>query len=112
MKKEKIILEVELDDSNIPSSLNFQSGDATGKFSNTEVKAFLLSLFDKKNRETLKIDLWTKDMQVGEMDNFMFNTLKGLADTYKKATKNNVLADDFHQFVNYFGEKTHIIKDK
>ena len=30
----------------------------------------LLSLFDKDDLDTLKIDLWTKDMQVMEMDRF------------------------------------------
>jgi gliding motility-associated protein GldC len=70
----------------------------------------LLSLFDAENKETMKIDLWTLDMQVVEMDHLVFNTLRGLADTYFKATQNQALAVDFQRFVQYFGEKTEIIK--
>ncbi len=109
MKKEKIILNVELDDSNIPSGISWQNSDQGGAGTTTEAKAFLLSLFDKSNKETLKIDLWTKEMQVSEMDRLMYYTLKGLADTYKKATRNETLGDDLAHFAKYFGEKTEIL---
>jgi hypothetical protein len=33
-----------------------------------------------------------------------------MADTYQRATQNNQLANDMQKFVNYFGEKTEIIK--
>ena len=49
-------------------------------------------------------------MQVIEMDRFVFQTLRGLADTYFKATQNAELATSMRQFVHYFGEKTGIIK--
>jgi hypothetical protein len=45
-------------------------------------------------------------MQVAEMDKFMYQTLKGLAETYFKATNNSQLSNDFMRFVQYFGEKT------
>ena len=59
--------------------------------------------------DTIKIDLWTKEMQVVEMDRFFFQTLKGLSDTYFKATNNAELASAMRQFVQYFGEQTEII---
>ena len=74
-----------------------------------ECKAMLLSLFDKDTEETLKIDLWTKDMQVVEMDRFFYHTLRAMADTYFKATQNKDLAVDMQRFVQYFGEKTETI---
>ncbi|HMX84190.1 MAG TPA: gliding motility protein GldC, partial [Saprospiraceae bacterium] len=67
------------------------------------------SLFDSKVKDTLKIDLWTNELQVVEMDRFMFQTLRGLADTYMKATNNHKLANEMQQFVTYFGEQTEII---
>lgn len=82
---------------------NFENGKEN------EAKAMLVSFFDKENRETLKIDLWTQDMQVMEMDRFFYQTLRGLADTYFKATKNQQLATDMQKFVQYFGEQTEII---
>ena len=75
-------------------------------------KGMFLSLFDPESKETLKIDLWTKDMQVMEMDRFMFQTLRGLAETYHKATRNTELAEVMQQFVTYFGEITEIIPKK
>lgn len=57
----------------------------------------------------MKLDLWTKDMQVDEMDRFIFQTIRAMADTYFKATQNNKLAADMQRFVQYFGEQTEII---
>ena len=69
----------------------------------------LLSLFDRKTLETQKIDLWTHDMQVMEMDRFFYQTLRGLADTYFRATQNKDLAIEMQKFVHYFGEKTEVL---
>ena len=66
-------------------------------------------LFDGVHQETLKIDLWTKDMMVSEMDRFMFQTLRALSETYFKASQNAALANEMQRFVQYFGEKTEVI---
>ncbi len=69
--------------------------------------------FSARHKETLKIDLWTKDMQVLEMDRFFYQTLRGLADTYFRATQNKQVAEDMQRFVQYFGEQTGAVpKDK
>ena len=60
----KIVLEVALDENRVPESLNWTADD--GGIHNEEAKAMLLSVWDSKNKESLKIDLWTKDMPVGE----------------------------------------------
>jgi len=109
MKKEKIILSVELDEGNVPTKLSWTSSDNPSGESVSEAKAFLLSLFSKSDQETLKIDLWTKEMQVAEMDRLFYNTIKGLSETYKKATNNTPLAEDMAHFAQYFGEKTEIL---
>ena len=70
----------------------------------------LLSIFDKEPLDTLKIDLWTKEMTVAEMDRFFFQTLKAMGDTYFRATKNKELAEQLQQFVQYFGEQTEILQ--
>ena len=109
MKKETISIHVELDDSNIPNRLSWSSSDNPKGKTEDEAKAFLLSIFSKDQSDTLKIDLWTKEMQVSEMDRLFYNTLKGLADTYKKATNNSNLASDMARFAQYFGEETDIL---
>ena len=69
----------------------------------------LLSLFDRDHLDTLKIDLWTKDMQVSEMDRFFYQTFRAMCDTYYRATQNGNMANDMQRFTQYFGEKTEVI---
>ncbi len=104
-KTAHINIAVSLDEAGVPAKMEWQAdGQAT-----QPCKAMLLSLFDETTKDTLKIDLWTKDMQVVEMDRFFFQTLRALADTYFKATQNQALAADMQRFVQYFGEKTEIL---
>lgn len=107
--KSGIEIRVGLDDKKIPESIEWRTTGENEKEEFNEAKAFLLSFFDKKTKDTLKIDLWTTEMQVMEMDRFMFQTLRALGDTYYKSTGNNELASDFQRFVDYFGQKTGII---
>ena len=72
-------------------------------------KAMLLSLFDKKTKDTMKIDLWTTEMQVVEMDRFIFQSLRAISDTYYKATNNKEMAEKMAAFVDHFGKETEII---
>jgi len=109
-KKSEIKIQIGLDEGNVPAQIKWQSNDGPLAGKEQEAKAMLLSFFDKENLDTLKIDLWTKEMQVMEMDRFFFQTLRALADTYFKATQNNKLATDMQRFVHYFGEQTQILK--
>ncbi len=103
-----IHIQVGLDTDNFPVEISWNADQSPGEEPQV-CKAMLLALFDKENRETVKIDLWTSDMQVMEMDRFFFQTLRGLADTYHKATRNARLASAMQQFVQFFGEETEII---
>ena len=93
----------------LPVSIDWEAEDQPGGKRPEPCKAFLLSLFDREHRETLRMDLWTHEMQVIEMDRMMFHTLRGLAETYFKATQNQELAVAMQQFAQFFGEKTEII---
>lgn len=108
-KKSRITIDVGLNKESVPVQIDWQSDDNQNKAKHTKCKAMLLALFDKETKDTLKIDLWTHDMQVVEMDRFFFQTLRSLADTYYKATQNAPLASAMQQFVQYFGEQTEIL---
>ena len=108
-KTSQIKIRIGVDDKNVPEQIKWDSTDGPAVGKTQEAKAMLLSLFDRDSKETLKIDLWTKEMQVMEMDRFFFQTLRALADTYFKATQNAQLATDMQKFVQYFGEQTEII---
>ena len=103
-------INVGLDEENLPVSMDWDADDSPQKGKPAPCKAMLLSLFDKESLDTVKIDLWTKDMQINEMDRFFFQTLRALADTYFKATQNKELTIDMQKFVHYFGEKTGVIR--
>ncbi len=109
MKKSDIIISVGLDEANVPATMTWSAPDAVGGAQNQACKAMLLSLFNGDSRETMKIDLWTKDMQIDEMDRFMYQTLRSLCDTYHKATNNIELANAMANFTQYFGEQVEVI---
>jgi len=107
--KSKISIEIEMDENKYPEKISWTSQSEGEEGRNTESKAFFLSLFDRKTKDTLEMDLWTKDMQVIEMDRYIFQTLTSLADMYYRATKNVELANEMQGFARFFGEKTKII---
>jgi gliding motility-associated protein GldC len=109
VKSSDIAIKIGLDAQSVPTSIAWKAEDDPSAKSFQECKAMLISLFDRETKDTLKIDLWTKDMQVDEMDRFFFQTLRALADTYFKATQNAQMATEFQRFVQYFGEKTEIL---
>jgi gliding motility-associated protein GldC len=103
-KRSTISIDVGLNPEQMPVELHWRASDRPGP--SEACKGMLLALFNEQSKETMKIDLWTKDMQVVEMDRFMYQTLRGLADTYFKATGNQELANQMQQFVFFFGQAT------
>ena len=99
----KITLEVTLDENRVPEELNWTAED--GGIDREEAKAMLLSVWDSKNKESLKIDLWTKDMPVDEMKIFFHQTLVAMSDTYMKATQDEKMTATMKDFCEYFAEK-------
>ncbi|MEE9439311.1 MAG: gliding motility protein GldC [Saprospiraceae bacterium] len=107
--KNTITINVELNEKKHPEKIEWNSTDNPNGTKPMDCKAMLVSFFDKKHLETYKIDLWTGELQVSEMDRFMYQTLRSMADTYFSATGNKELASDMQRFVQYFGEQTQII---
>ena len=102
----EIRLRVGLDENRIPETLNWSAQD--GGIENEEAKAMLLSVWDSKNQESLKIDLWTKDMPVEEMKTFFHQTLVSLSDTFLKATQDEKMTATMKDFCDYFAEKMNL----
>jgi len=104
----EITLKVGLDENRVPESLSWSAED--GGINNEEAKAMLLSVWDSKNQESLKIDLWTKDMPVDEMKVFFHQTLVSLSDTFMKATQDEKMTATMKDFCSYFAEKLELEK--
>ena len=107
-----IHIDLGLNKEKMPVDIKWKTSDAPANYPAQDAKAFFLSFFDRASRDTMKMDLWTTDMQVEEMDRFIFFTLRSLGDTYFRATNNKELAEQMQSFVQYFGEKTKIIPPK
>lgn len=109
VKKSNITIQVGLDAQNVPLRIEWAASDMHPAGQTEECKAMAIALFDKASRDTLRIDLWTKEMQVVEMDRFVYQILRSLSQTYLKATQNKDLAEEMARFAHYFGEKTEIV---
>lgn len=108
MIKSKIELNVELDDNRVPEKLKWSAQD--GGIENEEAKAVMLSVWDGNTQETLRIDLWTKDMPVDEMKQFFHQTLVTMSDTFMRATQDEKMTATMKDFCDYFAEKLELKK--
>ena len=110
-KTSDIQLKITLDENNLPESITWIASDSPMSEPD-KCKAFMLSLFDEKSAESLRIDLWTKEMRQDEMDKFFFETFMTMSDTYMRANQNEETTNFIREFAFHFGEKTGIIKKK
>ena len=85
MKKSEIKLVVELDSDQVPEKIMWDADekDSPGL---SETKSMSLSLWDHENKNTMRIDLWTKDMPVDEMKRFYIDCLGGLGQSILNST--------------------------
>jgi len=111
VKSSTIELQIGLNEDKMPETIVWRSEDNPNGSDFFPCKAMSLAVFDKDTKDTLKIDLWTTDMQVVEMDRFVFQSLRSIADTYYRATNNQQLANDMQLFVDYFGKQTGILEE-
>lgn len=107
VKSSQIRFNVMLDKENLPVQIQWDADDADID-GMQEAKSVILSLWDGLQQNALRIDLWTKDMNVEEMNLFMFQTLSTLGDTYERATNNPELAAEIREFAHHFGHKADV----
>jgi gliding motility-associated protein GldC len=108
MNNNQIIFNINLDAEKTPENITWQATQAGNK--PEPCKAMLVSIWDAEAKQTLKIDLWTKDMPLEEMNLFFYQTLHTMADTLKRSTNNEEAALNFKAFANMFGENTGVVK--
>lgn len=109
MKKAEIKLTVELDEGNNPENILWESTDS-GNADKVPAKALFLSVWDHNYKNTLKIDLWTKDMPVDEMKRFFYETLQTMGDSFLKATGETLIVEDLRDYCAHFADKMGIIE--
>ena len=106
--KSEIKIVVELDDNRVPEKLSWTARD--GGVMNEESKAVMLSVWDSNAQESMRIDLWTKDMPVDEMKLFFHQTLVSMSETFERATGDKKMSETMKDFCDYFAEKLELKK--
>ncbi len=108
-KTSEIAIKVGLNENGLPLKMHWSAND--GGVEKSPAKAFLLSLWDETEKNTMKIDLWTKDMTVEEMKQFFHQTLLTMADTFERATGEHLIAEDLRDYCYHFADKMQILPE-
>jgi gliding motility-associated protein GldC len=95
MKHSEINFKVELDNNNVPEKIWW---DATEKPDPglSETKAISISLWDQAQKNTMRIDLWSKEMPVEEMKRFYIDCLGGLAQSILSSTGDEAMSSEIN----------------
>ena len=106
MKTSEIKFNVTLDDNKVPEKIDWSASDAQKQSTS---KAIMISVWDAKESNTLRIDLWTKDMMVDEMKQFYHQSLLSMADTFERATGEVEAAKAMRNFAQEFGVRMNLV---
>lgn len=106
----EITIKVGLNENNLPVAMKWSAQD--GNVTDSPAAAFLLSLWDPKEKNTMKIDLWTKDLSVEEMKQFFHQSLLTMADTFEKATGERNICEDLRDYCYHFADKMNILPEE
>ncbi len=109
MRESEINFKITLDENNLPEKIDWSASEGAEQSSS---KAVMIALWDAKENNTLRIDLWTKDMMVDEMKQFYHQCLLSMADTFDRATGETEAAKEMRGFAQHFGEKLELIAKK
>lgn len=109
LKKSRISIDVTLDENKVPDDIRWSAQD--GGVEAEEAKAMLLSMWNADRKETLRIDLWTKDMPMDDMKIFFHQTLVAMSNTFERATEDERMSATMRDFCDYFAEKLEIKKE-
>ena len=104
--KKTLKFEVEVDENYLPLNIEMQDSDSVTNEKN--IKALMISAWSSKIKETLRVDLWTKDMPVNDMFIMYHQTMIGMAESLEKATGQDKIAEALRDYCSFFAKETKI----
>ena len=105
--KQTLKFEVELDENNLPNSIKMLEEKASN--SSIDLKTLMIAGWDAKRKETLRVDIWTKDMPVNDMFIMYHQNMMGMATSLEKSTGQNKLANALRDYCDFFAKETKIL---
>lgn len=106
MNSNKIIIEVKTDEQHIPEIILWEAPQIMEK---GECKSIALALWDGKENNTLRMDVWTKQMTTDEMKKFLLQSIITFCDTYDRATSDATLSDKIKNFIIQIAKEEKIL---
>ena len=103
-RETEIKITVKLDADNLPEDITWKASDGPQEEARS-AKSIAIALWDKEEKNTLRIDLWTKDMPVDEMHTHYLQNIMTLTDSYQKATANPGIQEAMMKFCREQAEK-------
>ncbi len=104
-----IEFKIRLDENKVPENITWSAPQSA--INDAETKAIMIAVWDNKAHETLKMDLWTKDMPLHDMKLFFHQTLLTMADTFERASSDEKMSATMRDFCDYFAEKQGLKKE-
>ena len=92
MRNTEINFKIDLDENSYPEKITWRASDAENVLNDS--KAISLNVWDHNQQNTLRIDLWTKEMMVDDMKKFFIDCLGGLAQTIQNSTGDTYLSGE------------------
>jgi gliding motility-associated protein GldC len=108
-KNSEITVKIGSDENNNPLAIQWMASDS-GINEFRESKAMFLSFWDVKENNSMRIDLWNKDLMVEEMYFFIYQNMVSMSETLARATNDSELSQDMQDFAAFFAKKSGIIK--
>src|SRR3954466_13002297 len=102
MKTTEINFKISLDENNLPQKIDWSAPDSGDQ---SECRSVMVALWDAKENNTLRIDLWTRDMMVDEMKKFYHQNVMTLTDTFQRATGDEATAKKVKSFFAEVGRE-------
>ena len=102
--KQILKFEVELDENNLPNSIKMLEDQENN--SAIYLKALMIAAWDAKRKETLRVDIWTKDMPVNDMFILYHQNMMGMATSLEKSTGQDKLAQALRDYCDFFAKQT------
>ena len=106
MKTSEIKFDIKLDDYKVPEEIIWSASD---QHKQSASKSIMISVWDAAEENTLRIDLWTKDMMVDEMKQFYHQSLLSMADSFERATGEAEAAKAMRNFAQEFGVRMGLV---